>query len=299
VPLYFLLPLAGAIIYALGSIILKRALKEGVTMDQSFHLTNLVLGGMFLPLLFLERTEVDWRDIWKPLLMGATFFSGNWLTFLGIKRGDVSLVTPLMGTKVVFVALGVVVLTGESPSLPLWAAAGLTTLGIFVMGMADLKGGSHLVFTVLVTLSSAMIFGVCDVLVSWWSAEFGAPTFLAVGTSSVALYSSILWLIQGRPVILPERKGRRWAFAGALMIGLQAIVMGVALSVFHNATGINVVYASRGLWVITLVVVFGRFLGNSEHRDNGRYFLWRVAGTVILTVAVIIAVMDRAPAATV
>ena len=83
------------------------------------------------------------------------------------------------------------------------------------------------------------------------------------------------------------------------MIGLQAIVMGVALSVFHNATGINVVYASRGLWVITLVVVFGRFLGNSEHRDNGRYFLWRVAGTVILTVAVIIAVMDRAPAATV
>lgn len=298
-PSYFLLPLAGAIIYALGSIIVKRGLKDGVTMDQSFHLTNLVLAGMFLPLLFFERSQVDWSLIWKPLVMGATFFAGNWLTFLGIKRGDVSLVTPLMGTKVVFVALGVVLLTGQSPSVPLWVAAALTTLGIFVMGLADLKGGSHLAFTVLVTLSSAMIFGICDVLVSWWSADFGTPTFLAVGTSSVAFYTLIMWLLQGRPGIFPRKGVRRWAVGGAVMIGLQAIVMGVALSIFHNATGINVVYASRGLWVIILVVVFGSFLGNSEHRDNGRYFLWRVAGTVILTVAVIIAVMDRAPAATV
>ena len=48
------------------------------------------------------------------------------------------------------------------------------------------------------------------------------------------------------------------------------------------------------LWVIALVVVFGRFLGNSEHRDTGRAFLWRVAGTLLLTVAIVIAVMDRA-----
>ncbi|HQZ29126.1 MAG TPA: hypothetical protein PK648_13330, partial [Verrucomicrobiales bacterium] len=62
---------------------------------------------------------------------------------------------------------------------------------------------------------------------------------------------------------------------------------------YQDATRINVLYASRGLWVIVLLVVFGPILGNSEHRDSGRGFLWRVAGTVILTVAIVIAVADR------
>ena len=46
-----------------------------------------------------------------------------------------------------------------------------------------------------------------------------------------------------------------------------------------------------------LVVVFGSKLGNSEHREQGGAFLWRVTGTVILTVAIVIAVIDRANAA--
>ena len=57
------------------------------------------------------------------------------------------------------------------------------------------------------------------------------------------------------------------------------------------------VYASRGLWVIVLVVAFGTFLGNSEHRDSGRAFFWRALGATILTVAIVIAVFDRASAA--
>lgn len=295
-PIYLLLPLAAALIYALGSIIIKRALKEGATMDQSFHLTNLVLGGMFLPLLFFGRGAIDWSLMWKPLLIGAAFFFGHWLTFFAIRRGDVSLVTPLMGTKVIFVAIGVVLLTGERLSGPLWIAAILTTVGIFVMGMADLRGGSHLVFTIFVTISSALVFGVFDVLVSWWAADFGALTFLALGMGSVSVYTLIMWLFQGRPALLPRRKAANWTWWAAAMIALQAITIGVALSFFKDATGINVVYASRGLWVIILLVVFGGMLGNSERHEIGRGFLWRIGGTVILTVAIIIAVADRASA---
>ena len=298
VPFYLLLPLASAIIYALGSIVIKRALKEGVTMDQSFHLTNFAVGIMFLPLLLLEQSTIDWTQIWKPVVMGITFFVGTWLTFVGIRRGDVSMVTPIMGTKVVFVALGVVILTGDSPSLPLWIAAILTAAGILLMGVADMKEGQHLVFTILITLASAAMFGLCDVLVATWSPEFGAPTFLAIGSLGVSLFSFVMWLLQKRPSLQLPRTGRSWAWWGAFLVGLQAIGMGVGLSFFDDATGINVVYASRGLWVIVLVVLFGAFLGNSEHHDKGRDFLWRVAGTVILTIAIVIAVVDRAQAMT-
>lgn len=293
-PYYLLLPLAAAVVYALGSIVIKRALAEGVTMDQSFHLTNLVLGLMFLPLLLFQRTPVDWAAAWKPALMGVGFFTATWLTFLGIRRGDVSLVTPIMGTKVVFVALGVAVLMGEPPSVALWTAAVLTAVGILTLGLADLRNGRNLVFTVSVTLASAMMFGLCDVLVSWWAADFGAPTFLAIASAGVAVLSLATRGVPSRARVPLPVGGRVWAWAGAALIGLQAIIMGMSLSSFDDATGINVVYASRGLWVIALVVVFGAWLGNSEHRDRGRAFLWRVLGAAILTAAVVIAVLDRA-----
>lgn len=293
-PLYLLLPLSAAVVYALGSISIKRALGDGVVMGQSFHLSNVVLGLVFLPLIVPGWQRIDWSQVWHPLLMGTTFFVGHWLTFLAIRRGDISLVTPLMGTKVVFVALGVVVIAGTMPSPALWLAAVLTTLGIFVMGLGDLKGGQRLFFTIVTTLASAVVFGVSDVLVSTWAKGFGAMPFLAIGSGTVALWSLAMWLWQGRPVFFPKGRGTGWAWAGAIFIAVQAMVMGIGLALFDDATGINIVYASRGLWVLAIVVVFGSRLGNHEHRDRGRSFLWRVAGTVLLTVAIVIAVVNRA-----
>ncbi|MEC5126389.1 EamA family transporter [Verrucomicrobiales bacterium BCK34] len=292
-PYYLLLPFASAIIFSLGSIVIKRALKEGVTMDQSFHLTNLVLGAMFLPLLFLEKSVVEWSEFWKPVLMGVAFFVGNWLAFFGLKRGDVSLVTPIMGTKVVFVAVGVVLLTGKVPSVPLWIAAFMTAAGIFVMGIADLKKGRHLHFTVGITLGSAAVFGLSDVLVSWWAADFGALTFITLGFLSVSVFTSVMWLLQKRPSLRLKAGQRSWASWGSVLIGLQALAMSIALSFFDDATGINVVYASRGVWAIVLVVALGVSLGNREHKDSGKAFWWRIIGTFILTVAIVIAVVDR------
>tara|TARA_B100000925_G_scaffold199888_1_gene151477 strand:- start:23685 stop:24596 length:912 start_codon:yes stop_codon:yes gene_type:complete len=296
IPYYLLLPLAAAVIYSLGSVVVKRALKEGVTMDQSFHLTNLAVGLLFLPLLLLENDAVDWSELWRPLLMGSLFFVGNWLTFLAIKRGDVSLVTPIMGTKVVFVAVALVLLRGLSPSASLWVAALMTPVGILVMSAAELKHGHHFLFTIGVTLASAAVFGFCDVLVNWWAEDFGAMTFLAIGSLMVAALSFVMWLLQGQPSMRLEPRLTKWAFGGAILIGLQAIAIGTALGFFDDATGVNVVYASRGLWVIILVVVFGAKLGNSEHQEQGGAFRWRVIGTVILTAAIVIAVIDRANA---
>lgn len=295
-PWYLLLPLVAAIVYSLGSILIKRALVEGVTMDQSFHITNITVGLIFAPLLLFETKELDWSLWWQPVVMGLSFFLGTWLTFLGIRRGDISLVTPILGTKVVFVAIGMVVLTGAMPSPALWLAAFLTAAGIFVMGFADLRRSrqGHLVFTVAVTLGSAAIFGICDVLVSWWSADFGAPSFLALGSIGVAVLSVAMWGLQGMPKMRVRGKGKTWAVMGAVLVGLQAIAIGIALSFFPDATGINVVYASRGLWVIVLVVALGAFLGNNEYRDSGRAFFWRATGAVVVTVAVVIAVLDRA-----
>lgn len=294
-PWYLLLPLCAAAIYALSSVLIKRGLAEGVGMTQSFHWTNLAVAAVFAPLLLLETGEVRWELIAHPLLVTVAFFLGTWLTFLSIRLGDVSLVTPLMGTKVVFVAVGVVVLAGDMPATALWIAAGLTALGIFLMGAGDFgkKAAGH-ASAVATALLSAAIFGVCDVLVRMWSAEFGAMTFLALSSIGVGAISAVVWLAQGRPSLRLPVGGRKFALYGALLVGVQAVMMGLALSYYDDATGINVAYASRGLWVIVLIGMVGPRFGNHERHSSGRSFAWRVAGTALLTAAIVLAVMTRA-----
>ena len=294
-PWYLLLPLCAAAIYAFSSVLIKRGLVQGVTMTQSFHWTNLAVGAVFAPLLLLETQEVRWELWWHPALVTCAFFLGTWLTFLSIRLGDVSLVTPLMGTKVVFVALGMVVMAGVVPPLVLWIAAGLTAVGIFLMGAGDFgKQAAGHAMAVGTALLSAAVFGICDVLVRMWSAEFGALTFLALSSMGVGFVSTVIWLIQGRPSLKLPARSPKFVFTGAVLVGVQAVMMGLALSYFDDATGINVAYASRGLWAIVLIALVGPRFGNHERHHSGRAFGWRIAGTVLLTVAIVLAVLARA-----
>ncbi|MCB1232574.1 MAG: DMT family transporter [Verrucomicrobiae bacterium] len=293
-PWYLLLPLCAAMIYAFSSLLIKRGLVQGVTMNQSFHWTNFAVALVFAPLLLLETADVRWDLILHPLLVTVAFFLGTWLTFLSIRIGDVSLVTPLMGTKVVFVAIGVVILAGTMPPLALWIAAALTATGIFLMGAGDFgKQAAGHATAVITALLSAAVFGICDVLVRMWSEQFGAMTFLALSSIGVGVVSGIIWLIQGRPSLKLPPGSQRFALGGALLVGVQAVMMGLALSYFDDATGINVAYASRGLWAIVLVAAIGPMLGNHERHHSGRAFGWRIAGTVLLTIAIVLAVVSR------
>ncbi len=292
-PIYLLIPLGSAILYALGSVLVKRGLKEGVSMMQVFHLSNLVLGVVFLPLFFLETKDIDWSELWKPAVFTAIFLVATWLTFLGLKRGDVSLVTPLMGTKVVFVAVGITFLTGRDPGPALWLAAAMTATGIFVMGLGDLKKGKHVIFTIFVTLSSAGCYGLYDVILSSWGADFGAAAFLSLSCLGVSFGTIVIWLFQGRPSLKVKPVAAKTVWIGVTLIALQSLGLGLALGYFNDATGINVVYASRGLWVIVIVITIGSYLGIQEHKQSGKGFIWRIIGTLILTSAIVIAVIDR------
>lgn len=262
-------------------------------MNQAFHINNIAVAVIFLPLMLFEKQAIDWSLIQWPIFVGVGFFFGGWLTFMAIQRGDVSLVTPLLGTKVVFVAIGSVLFTAQQLSVPLWIAALLTALGIFLIGFRDVRGARHASFTAGITLISAALYGLCDVMLSTWASKFAPFTFLSFSSLIVGTLSMIVWFFQGRRRILPPRGPRTWAIASAIVVAVQAIMIGLALSFFHDATGINVMYASRGLWAVVLVFWFGTLLGNDERATSGRLFGWRFLGTILLTVSVVIAVIER------
>jgi uncharacterized membrane protein len=288
-----LLPLIAAFFYALSSVFVKRGLRDGATMNQAFHINNIAVAVIFLPLAFLESQPINWNLWYWPVLTGIGFFFGGWLTFIAIQRGDVSLVTPLLGTKVVFVAIGSVVFATQSLSLTLWAAALLTSVGIFLIGFRDVRGVRHASFTAFITLASASLFGLCDVMLTAWASRFAPLTFLTISSLVVGLLTFVVWNFQGRDKILPAPGPRGWTVAGAVIVAGQAIMIGLALGFFNDATGINVVYASRGLWAVVLVYWFGKMLGNNERALSGQHFGWRFLGTTLVTVAVVMAVIER------
>ena len=177
-PWYLLVPFVSALLYALSTIFLKRGMKDGASALYSFHVSNLIIGLCYLPLILLEKQSIAWSQIHYPLLTGAAFFIGSWFTFIAIHRGDVSLVTPLMGSKVIFVALFALILAAQPPPTTLVFASVLSAVGIAVMGARDFAHSSHAAFTICFALISSAVFAICDIFVRKW-----APGFWSAGIS--------------------------------------------------------------------------------------------------------------------
>lgn len=287
------LPLTAAIVYTLGSLLTKRGFHEGAKPPQAFHLTNIVIGLTFLPMLLLETKPIDWGAFHHVLINGIMFFLGNHFAFLAIHRGDVSIVTPVMGTKVVFVAIFATLLIGQSVPLPLWIAALLTPFGILILGFKDIRKGDHIWLTLAYSLASACSFGCCDVLVRLWARGFAPFAFLSFTAIGLALYS-LVRLLNHRPLWTTLTSSARfWIIFGAILTGLQAMLVGTALAFSDQPTRINVIYASRGLWSIVLVWALGRALKLHEKKQSSDVFAWRLIGTVLLTAAIILALLAK------
>ena len=269
-------------------------MKEGASAIYSFHVSNLIIGLCFLPLILLEKQTIHWEQIHYPIITGVAFFIGSWFTFIAIHRGDVSLVTPLMGSKVIFVALFALAIASQPPSSALIIASVLSAIGIVVMGAKDFAHSSHAALTVSLALLSAAIFALCDILVRKWAPDFGPLAFLTISTIGLALVSltALIFMAQKNRDSMATSGPRKWIIWSSVLIGVQAIGMGYIISVNDDTTGINVVYGSRGLWAIVLITIVGPMLGNHERQLAKNVFFYRLIGTLLLTIAIAIAVMS-------
>jgi drug/metabolite transporter (DMT)-like permease len=295
-PWYLLIPLGAAIIYAAASMVLKKALTAGLPPIASFHINNWAGAVITLPLFWLQKEPVAWPEVHHPMIAGLVFFLGGWFTFRAMKLGDVSLVTPVLGSKLIFVALASGLFTAEKMPPVMWLAALITTAGILLMSATDLKTpkGARLAGPVVMALLSAAIYASSDMIVQRWAPGFGSFTFIVIMAWTTAALSGIAMLLPGRPV-LRWCPATRWSTAGSALFAIQATMTGLSLAVFHDAMGVNVVYATRGLWILVLVAVFGPLIGNLERRDSGKAYRYRFFAAILLLIGVICAVKGRMP----
>lgn len=282
------MPLSAAFLYAVAAICLKMALAHRVNMWRITFLSNIVLGVIFLP--FALTGHAAWNPAELPWAVGAglLFFTGQIATFRSLQSGDVSIATPALASKVVFVAL-LGLLVPETRSGPwLWVAVGLTMAGVILLQSGARHPASHPLATLLWAVLAALSFAAADIIVQSGAPRAGATLFLPVMFLTVALVSIPLLLPKVRSSRgTPTRPGAGWwTAAGVLMLGLQCILMGSAIALYGDAAGANILYGSRGLWSLLLLGAMARHMGLTDSVTHGRTFALRLCGGLLIVTAV-------------
>ncbi|MGI8605237.1 MAG: EamA family transporter [Verrucomicrobiales bacterium] len=288
--MYLLLPFAAAVLFAIASLLFKRAFSQGATTSQAFHTSNIISGLFYLPLALLERQPVPWPHLWQPITVGMFIFVGGYFTLAAIRRADVSLVTPLLGTKAIFVAVGTVLVMSQPVPPQLWAATLLTAAGILLLGSRDMKvdrrGSSVAIGLVLL---SASAFATADIFLQLWAPAFGAWAFIAIVAASLPVLTALSMPFEKGPVFrLPGRRAGS-LLAGGIILAMQSMMIAIVLGFFGDAARVNVVYSSRGLWAFIFTPLAARWLGMQKEGAAPGTMAFRLAGTVLVILAVALA----------
>lgn len=287
----YLLPMGSSLGYAIAALMLKRAVDAGVGPWRTCLLCNLALFVGFLPTLLWWQPEWKWDPWWPPLATGVLFFGGQLLTMLSMTRGDVSVATPVLGTKVVLVALLLVVAGVEPVGMRVWAAAGLTLAGIWLLQGGGLpQDRARVLRTVGLAFASALCFSVADVIVQRWSNAMGFGLFVLVSSAVTLGLSCGLWpKFSAPPWRLPRGAAGPMA-GGALLLAAQAVALFIAIGVFEKAAEANVIYSARGMWSVVLVWAVGPWFGNEERHAGGGVMARRLAGSLLIVAAIVLVV---------
>lgn len=287
-----LLPLGAGFGYACGAIAIKRSLSCGISSSWVNVICNAVMALFFQWLWLLPGGVISPRLLLAPAICGFLFFLGQICTFRAIATGDVSVSTPLLGTKVVLVTLFSVFLMGKPLPVSWWGASVLATLGIAMISYTPGGSHRHLAQAVAWSLAAAALFALTDVLVQGWVPRVGysrfAPVMFGVmGICSLLHLPTLLYGARNPPrsngVAVAPGAALLWLFAGALLLAVQALGMYSAIGLYGSAAFTNILYGSRCLWSVLLVWLFASLVPDlAVGGDRSAVMLRRLIGALLL-----------------
>lgn len=272
--------------YGLAGFLVKRALAEGSGIIRFSFVSNWAILVCFSLPLILAPQMPDWSQLHWPVMAGAAFFVGQVFTFAAIRLGDVSVQTPIMGTKVLFVAMFMALFGWQAVDGRIWIAAIVTTLAIALLGLTRVSGGPTMRWTVLFSLISAASYALADTMIGRGAPAFGRTPFLfTMMTFNCLLSFGLIPFFRGGFGQIP-RPAWPWIWAGAALLGVQSLILVYFMALTGKVAEANILYSSRGVWSVVLGFVLAGWLGLPAERPTGRRLLQRVAGAVLMTVAI-------------
>ncbi len=293
-PLPILLPLLAGMVYVLAALFLRRAADLGAGVWETARLCNYTTAVVFMPLAWLGGRIPGWHLVWQPALVALLFIAGQVFTLFALKRGDVSVATPVLGVKILLVALLTAVLLQVRVGGGLWLAAALSSSAIVLLSFTRAHPHHRVGSTIALAGSAAGSYALFDVLVQKWSPYWGAGRFLPAMAGCVA-GASVFLRAPGRAASARSRgmDARFWVVGGAACLALQGLLIVSSIAVYGQATVANVLYSSRGLWSVVGVWLIGHWFSNPERHHGPRVLFLRLAGAVLMMAAILLVVLEQ------
>ncbi|MEP6672018.1 MAG: DMT family transporter [Chthoniobacter sp.] len=294
-PLLF--PFVASLLYIAAALFLKRAQQLGGGVLRTTFIANVAIALVFATLWPMGGPGQPATQLWQPALVAVLFVAGQVFTVLALSLGDVSVATPVLGAKTIFVAWFTTLLLATRLPWQLWCAAGLSFSAIALLHRAPRGEGAaaaarhgRLGRTLFFSLLAAGAYALFDVLVQKWVPAWGTGRFLPIMFALSAVMS-----VGFVPFIRePWREVPRAAWpalgAGAFFMALQSFAFVTGVAMFGDATAMNVVYSARGVWSVAAVWLIGHWFANTEAQLGGGVFRWRLAGAALMTSAIVLVV---------
>jgi drug/metabolite transporter (DMT)-like permease len=281
---YLALPLLGAMLFAASALTMKAAAARRQSVTATLLLANLGAAIGF-------SVFVDWsahpflpERFWPPVLLGGIFFLGQLFSVSAISRGAASIATPIMSSKVVFVAFLVAFYIDAPVGWKIWTAGGLVIAGIALIQFSGLPEGTGKVyFAVVCAFLAALMFAVFDVLTQIYSQQMQFHRVLPFAMYFCLLLSLIVLPFIDRTAVTTRPSGL--LLLSVVLMTLSSMLIVTAIGYFGDASRNNIVYGSRGIWSIAFAAVAGRWLGIAEITSR-EFLMYRLAGAVLILLAI-------------
>lgn len=286
--LHLLLPLLSSWLFVAGSLLVKRTAELGVGAWRTNFVANVATALFFAPLLLLGGPGQPLTALWQPALTAALLVVGQGFAFYALSRGDVSVATPVLGVKTVLVAFFTTLVLAQAVPVKLWLGAALSTLAILLLHRTRDRSRRHVVASMVFAVLAALCFALFDVLVQKWSPRWGVGRFLPAMSGLAALLSVGLSPFFRAPLRAIPRAVWPWLLGGAGLIALQSLALISTVAIFGDATAVNIVYSSRGLWSVVAVWLVGHWVASQEQHLGRRVLAWRLAGAATMTAAIVL-----------
>jgi drug/metabolite transporter (DMT)-like permease len=289
-----LLPLAAAFFYVSSALSLKRASELGAGVWHSAFASNISAALLFQVLLIFGGTWPPLSLWWQPLLVAFLFLSGQVWNMLALQKGDVSIVTPVMGVKILLVAVFTTLLVTHGLPVPLWLAAALSTSGIACLNHAGAhRTGTNATATIVSAALAAVSFALFDVLVQKWSPAWGIGRFLPLTVGLNGVLSLAIIPLFPSPLRRLPPPALRWLGAGGGLMALQSMLFVTCIAYFGSATASNVIYSSRGLMSLAAVSLIGHWFHSTEKTLTPSVLRWRLTGAALMFAAILLVLIKR------